>query len=229
MIPLKKVVASTVGRKFFMAMSGAALAMFLVLHIAGNLMFLSPNPDLINGYAAHYKSLGPLFYVVEWALFGLFAFHATLGAILWKTSSDARATRYAVTETKGGDSRWNLSSGNMMLLGLAIGCFVVVHVLQFRFQVFAPHRYETILNGKQTDDLYRLVADAFKNPVWVAFYVGVTIFLGLHLRHGLWSLFQSVGLMPRLCSNLIYLASAVVATVLALAFLVLPIYLHVAR
>jgi succinate dehydrogenase / fumarate reductase cytochrome b subunit len=117
----------------------------------------------------------------------------------------------------------------MMLLGLAIGCFVIVHVLQFRYQVFAAHPYKTILDGKQEDDLYRLVADAFKNPLWVAFYVGVMALLGLHLRHGLWSMFQSVGLMPRLWSSLIYLAAAAAATVLALAFLCLPLYLHFAR
>jgi succinate dehydrogenase / fumarate reductase cytochrome b subunit len=230
MIPLKQVLTSTVGRKFAMALTGAGLVVFVILHLLGNLQFFSTNPDPINAYGAKFKELGPLFYVIEWGLFGAIALHVALGAMLWKKSNDARDSRYAVAETKGGNSRWNLSSGHMLALGVVLGIFIVIHVLQFRYQFFARlagREYVTMLDGKQVDDLHRLVGDTFQSWGWVFFYMGVMVFLGFHLRHGIWSMFQSLGAMPAAYSNLIHAAAAVVAVLLAAGFLLLPLYIKI--
>jgi succinate dehydrogenase / fumarate reductase cytochrome b subunit len=226
MIPLKHVVASTVGRKFIVALSGMALALFVIVHLLGNLQLLIPDPEPFNRYAADLRKLGPLLYTAELGLLALILLHTVIGVVLWKVSDDARETRYALAETKGGDSRWNLSSGHMLLLGVVLLVFIVVHVLQFRFQVFADHPYKTMLDGREVTDLHALVMDTFRCPLWVAFYMGTMFFLGFHLRHGLWSMFQSLGAMPTAYSNLIYVAGAVVAFLLALGFFILPLYLY---
>jgi len=233
MIPLKQVAASTVGRKFVMALSGVFLVLFILLHLAGNLQLLVPGTagaELFNHYAAKFKSLGPFFYVAEIGIFALFLLHAVLGYVLWRKSADARQMDYAVAETKGGDSRWNLSSTHMMLLGVVLLVFVVVHVLQFRYEwsplMPSAKQYQTVLDGKTVVDLHAIVVDTFRNPWWVLFYVGTMVFLGLHVRHGIWSMFQSLGVMPKLYSRCIYVTGGVVAVLLAVGFLVLPIYLY---
>jgi succinate dehydrogenase / fumarate reductase cytochrome b subunit len=60
----------------------------------------------------------------------------------------------------------------------------------------------------------------------VAFYVGAMLCLGIHLRHGLWSMFQSIGAMPARYSAPAYVAAAAVAALLALGFLILPLILY---
>jgi succinate dehydrogenase / fumarate reductase cytochrome b subunit len=212
-----------------MALTGIGLVVFVILHLLGNLQFLSSNPDLINGYGAKFKELGVLYYAIEVGLFGVIVLHAVLGAMLWMKSNDARDARYVVSESKGGDSRWNFSSGHMLALGVVLGVFVVIHVLQFRFQLFAHlagREYVTTLDGKEVDDLYRLVSDTFQNVGWVIFYTAVMVFLGLHLRHGIWSMLQSLGTMPKAYSAMIYTAAAVVAALLAVGFLFLPLYIN---
>jgi succinate dehydrogenase / fumarate reductase cytochrome b subunit len=228
MIPLRKVLASTVGRKIVMALSGMALVLFVMLHLAGNLQLLLPDPEAFNRYAANFKKLGPLFYVAEWGLFGLIALHVILGGVLYAKSHRARDAGYAIAETKGGDSRWNASSGWMLFWGGLLLVFIVVHVAQFRFEAFVPDGvdYRTTLDGAAVQDLHALVLDTFTSGWWVAFYVGAMLCLGIHLRHGLWSMFQSIGAMPARYSAPAYVAAAAVAALLALGFLILPLILY---
>jgi succinate dehydrogenase / fumarate reductase cytochrome b subunit len=60
----------------------------------------------------------------------------------------------------------------------------------------------------------------------VAIYVGTTVFLGSHVRHGFWSMFQSLGLMKQSRSKALYAAGLGVGLVLAVGFLALPIVLY---
>ena len=229
MISPKKVLTTTVGLKYVMALSGLFLILFMLLHLLGNLQLLIPGVtgvEMFNSYAANFKKLGPLFFILEWGLFTLFLVHALVGWLLWLKSQKARNSRYAVVESKGGDSRWNISSRHMMLLGGVLLGFVVIHVLHFRFHVFgAPEKM--ILHGVEVENLHLLVVSAFQNPFWVVLYTGVMLFLGFHVRHGFWSMFQSIGAMPTPYSNVLYVVGTVLAALLALGFVILPTYLFI--
>ena len=77
----------------------------------------------------------------------------------------------------------------MIGTGLMILLFVIIHVKQFRFGSY----YQTVA-APEVRNLYRTEVEVFQQPLWVAFYVISTILVGLHLRHGISSAFQSLGL-----------------------------------
>ena len=180
-----------------------------------------PNPDYFNKYAHHLEVLGPLLWVMEAGLLTLFVVHGLVGLLVNLLTLRARPTRYLVQKTKGGPSKSNFSSRNMLLLGLIIAAFVVLHVWQFKF---GRHYDSTLSDGQTVRDLQKLVVETFKTW-WAFLYVGVMIVLGFHLRHGLWSMFQSVGLMPGKISNGVYVLGALFAVLLAIGFLVLPLWI----
>ncbi|MGM0559303.1 MAG: succinate dehydrogenase cytochrome b subunit, partial [Myxococcota bacterium] len=139
----------------------------------------------------------------------------------------ARAEGYrARQKSKDGPSKLSILSNNMIVSGAALLIFVVVHVLQFRFGVFTDKEYTTEVDGEVAVDLYQHVFDVFQQPVWVAFYVGMMLFLGFHLRHGLWSMFQTLGWMNDRAQKPVYTIAAVLGLILAVGFLFIPIYLY---
>ncbi len=86
--------------------------------------------------------------------------------------------------------------------------------------------YTTEINGQATRDLQALVVETFANPWWVALYVGVMTMLGFHLRHGFWSMFQSLGALNVRLEKPMQVLALIVGTVLALGFIILPLYIH---
>jgi succinate dehydrogenase / fumarate reductase cytochrome b subunit len=75
-------------------------------------------------------------------------------------------------------------------------------------------------------DLHRVVVETFQSPYWVAGYVLAMLLLGSHLRHGFWSAFQSLGLAYPKYSKAIYGFGVFLATLLAVGFLFIPVYMH---
>ncbi len=229
MSALKKILFSSIGKKYIMAISGFGLIGFLVTHVAGNLTLLSGNPDHINAYAAGLKTtLGPLFYPAEFALVGLFLLHIFLAIYINVVEKKAaRPDRYRKPQKgKGGPSKFGIAGSNMIITGGLLGFFVVLHVWQIRLSSEFGSKYTTMLNGKEVADIYRYCVELFASPLTTAFYVGVMVFLGIHLRHGFWSAIQSLGAMKPEWSKAIYGLGLVIAIVLATAFLILPIYMH---
>lgn len=72
-------------------------------------------------------------------------------------------------------------------------------------------------------DLAKLVIETFRNPVYTFGYLGVMVLLGLHLRHGFWSAWQSLGVLRSPWSSLVYAIAFVLALLIAIGFLVLPL------
>ena len=92
----------------------------------------------------------------------------------------------------------------MIASGLIVLAFVVIHVKQFKFGTFY------LASGSDTiRDLYRTEIEVFRNPLWVGFYVIATLIVGLHMRHGISSAFQSLGLdHPRYTRRIVGLGIA---------------------
>lgn len=223
MIPIKKLFTSSLGKKYLMSLTGLALVGFLVAHLAGNLQLLLPSGVWFNKYAHHLESMGPLLVVAEIGLLAIVAVHIVVAIIINLGVNEARPTGYYGGEkSKGGDSRMNLSSRHMLILGVGILIFIVMHVWQFKYGAY----YHTQIDGKDHRDLYLLVRETFRNPVWVLVYTVFMGFVGFHLRHGIWSMFQSLGAMPKALSAPIYVLGAVCAVALALGFVLLPVWLY---
>jgi len=221
--PLK----STVGRKYIMAASGIFLMLFLIVHLAGNLtMFVPDGGDMFNQYAHKLESMGFLLYVAEAGLLAIFLFHVITAFQVYAEKRRARPDGYAVTATKGGNSKLTAASKSMIYTGIILLLFIPAHIWMFKFNGGKEHPV-TEVQGTEVKDLYAVVVDAFSNP-YVAFgYVAVMLLLGMHLRHGFWSSLQSLGAMCPKMSGAIYTAGLIFALLLAGGFLLLPLYFYI--
>ncbi|EKD41595.1 MAG: Succinate dehydrogenase (Or fumarate reductase) cytochrome b subunit, b558 family, partial [uncultured bacterium] len=198
MLTIKKALQSSVGKKFIMGISGLALVGFILIHLLGNTTLYFKESTLFNAYVHKLYSLGDFLLVAELGLVALFMVHIVAAFRVTLSNKSARPEKYEVQKSKNGPSKSNITSRNMIVSGVILLGFLVFHIYQFRFGPGMAQGYVTDVNGEPSRDLFKLVIEQFQNPLIVAIYVGVMLFLGMHLRHGFWSAFQSLGAMnPR--------------------------------
>jgi succinate dehydrogenase / fumarate reductase cytochrome b subunit len=215
---------SQVGRKMITGITGFGLMLFIVIHLIGNLLLLAPSPDLFNLYAKKLHDLGPLLIIAELGLLSFFGLHAWTGISIFLKRKQAKPVGYAIEASGGKPSKKTLSSMTMAITGGILLVFLVLHIAQFKFGAFDAKEYDPVtIHGKQMEDLYSRVADAFSNKLIVVMYVGVMAMLGMHLRHGFWSAFQSLGAVNPRLTPVIYTLGVFIAIILAIAFMLIPI------
>ena len=173
---LIRTLSSSLGKKYIMACTGLLLGCFLLVHAAGNTtIFLGR--EMFLSYAEHLHSLGFLVHLAELALLTVFFLHVVTALMLFVGNRGARPSRYAVQRSAGGRS-WG--SKSMPWTGLVILAFILVHLANFHFR--DPDR-----------SIADLVAAVLGRPSYTLLYVVGLTALGLHISHGFWSLFQSLG------------------------------------
>ena len=182
-----RALSSSVGTKLLMGLTGLALFAYMVLHLAGNALILA-GPDIFNEYS-HTLISNPLIVPIELGLLAVFLVHIYKAITMWRANKAARPVGYLKKEPAGHTSRKSLASTTMIASGLLLLVFVIVHVKQFKFGTW----YQTVAS-QEIRDLYRTEIEIFQQPLWVLFYVAGTLLVGLHLRHGIASAFQSLGI-----------------------------------
>lgn len=219
---------ASVSKKFLMALTGLGLIGFVVVHLLGNLALYRSSGDHFNAYANFLHEQGPLLLVAEIGLTALILLHAISGLLIKKENMAARPVGYRTWKSKGGKTPSTVSSRNMAISGSLILIFIAIHVWQFRFGAGENEGYVTTIAGQQMRDLYRLVVETFHNPLWASAYVIAMLFLGLHLRHGIWSMFQSLGWTSANTTRKMWIVGGLLGVILAAGFLFIPvwIYLH---
>ncbi len=231
----KSCTVSTVTRKFVMAVSGLGLIGFVFFHLIGNLLLLVPGGVKFNEYAARLESLEPYLYIAEIGLVILFLVHIWNGIRIALSNRRARDSVYVASgsrapKTKGGPSKMWFGSTYMAVSGTLLLIFLVIHIAQFKYGPGTEAGYTTILHGANgphdARDLYRLVKETFENGAFVLFYVTSMLFLAMHLRHGFWSWFQSLGILYPKCSKAIYAIGLLVALALGGGFLIIPLWFY---
>lgn len=209
-------IQSSIGKKILTGVTGLGLVLFVVVHLLGNLtLFFSTSA--YNQIAHVIEMLGPLTYLVEGLLLAIALLHIIIGINIHIGKRKARPVDYAEYESAGEPSRQSLSSRSMIVSGLVIGAFLVVHLSTFKFGTYYA------LPDSSNRDLARLVFETFQKPTYAFGYVAVITLLGLHLRHGLWSALQSVGLAT---TKGVYELSAVLGGAIALGFIGLPLAIY---
>ena len=215
---LSKAFSSSIGSKFLIAFTGLSLLVFLIAHLAGNLLFIA-GPDAFNEYS-HKLISNPLVYVAEFGLLAVFVLHIVKTVGMVAGSYAARPQGYAKkkwAKSKNDRSRKSVSSSTMILTGTITLLFVITHLITFKFGTY----YET---PDGIRDLYRLQLLVFSSPAYVAFYIvamGVIVF---HLWHGASSALQSFGVdNPTWTPRLKWMGRGL-AVVLGLGFAILPVY-----
>ncbi len=216
------VLSSSIGSKFLIALTGLFLFLFLVSHLAGNLLFIL-GPDAFNHYS-HALISNPLILVAEGGLVAIFLLHVFKTVTIVVANRGARPERYAArkwAKSKNDRSRKTLSSTTMILTGTITLLFVVTHLATFKF---GPY-YET---AEGIRDLYRLQTAVFSDPGYVAFYLVCMAVVGFHLWHGISSAAQSFGLdSPRWTPRILWVGRLLTAVITA-GFALLPIFTFVA-
>ena len=207
---------STIGRKQLIALTGLGLSLFVLIHMAGNLLILV-GPKAYNNYG-HNLSSNPLIYAAEAGLVAIFLGHLIIASILSLKNLGARSNRYATTAT--GPKRTTLTQKTLWPQGLLILVFMVLHLITFKY---GPE-YTVNYGAGEIRDLHRLVIEIFKMPLYVIWYIVALIVLGFHLSHGIGSLFQTLGLHHVRFQNAIHRFSVFYAVVVAGGFIVQPLY-----
>lgn len=216
---------SSIGRKTIAAIGGMALMLFIVVHLAGNLTMLVPDEGrTFNEYAHKLHSLGPLLWVARAGLLVFFLAHIATAISIRLDEIRLRPGGYAVRASKGGPSKQTLSSRSMLLTGLVLLVFVPLHIWMFSLNQGTPHA-RIAYDGVEMKDVYLAVVNGFKDPAKAWGYVVVMALLGLHLRHGFWSAFQSLGALKPGWSPAVYAAGLIFAIAMAVGFLMLPLYI----
>jgi succinate dehydrogenase / fumarate reductase cytochrome b subunit len=211
--------SSSVGTKLLIGITGLLLFAYMVLHLAGNALIFA-GPELFNEYS-HVLISNPLIIPIEIALLLVFLLHIYKTVRMVLANSAARPVPYQKKAYAGHTSRKSLSSSTMIASGVFVLLFVVVHVKQFKFGSF----YQTVANA-EVRDLYRTEIEVFQQPLWVVFYVIGTILVGLHLRHGIASGFQSIGLDHPLYTRRLTTWAVVLAVLIGGGLGVIPIWVY---
>jgi succinate dehydrogenase / fumarate reductase cytochrome b subunit len=214
-----RVFSSSVGTKLLIGITGLALFGYLLIHIAGNLLvFFGPN--VFNRYAFVMES-NPLLPVIELGLLLIILIHAYKTIAMFVANRAARPVAYARKERAGSTSRKSFASSTMILTGLWLVVFLVIHAKTFR-EGWA-HDYPWPPGGR---DLYRTEMETFSNPLTVGFYVLTLAMIGAHLSHGISSAIQSLGLNHPRWTPRLFMLGKVVAVLIAGAFMVIAVWAY---
>jgi succinate dehydrogenase / fumarate reductase cytochrome b subunit len=203
-------VTSSIGKKLFMALTGFCFICFLAVHLLGNLT-LYGGPGPFNTYVASLESLGPLVTLAEIGLVVLAVVHIGTGLFLFYLNLRARPVRYGMHKAAGGRT---IGSATMPYTGLVILGFVIFHLADFT------------MADRTGTTLYDIVASAFSNPVHSAFYVFIMVVLAVHVSHGFWSLFQTLGVNHVKYTVPVQVLGIVVSIAFGVGFGLIPIALY---
>lgn len=197
---------SSIGKKLFMAVTGVLLGLFLIVHAIGNsTTFISK--EAFNSYAEHLHSLGCLITVFEIGLLTIFLTHVSFALILFFQNLQARDTRYQMQKSSGGRT---IGSRTMPYTGIIILIFIAIHLGNFHFI-------------EKTTTIGDLVKLTLSQPVTGLFYIVAMAALILHMSHGFWSLFQTLGINHPRYNNSIRSGGWILTVILGAIFVLIPL------
>lgn len=206
---------SSIGRKLIMSISGVFLVLFLIFHSTVNFLILI-SPDAFNAASAF---LGINWYAVigTGVLAGGFVVHILYALYLSFQNMRARGQSYAVTENQKNVS-W--SSQNMLVLGIIVVGFLILHLYQFWFKM----QFAELMGIHVQETPAEAVTNLFSNWIYCAIYIVWLVALWFHLTHGVWSALQSSGLNNQTWLPRVKVISNVISTIVILMFMSIPVY-----
>lgn len=204
---------STIGRKVVMAVTGLVLFGFVFAHMLGNLQMFLPDHEAINHYGKFLREMlhGGGIWVARAVLLGSVSLHIWAAWSLTRTSWKARPVSYKVVTPDAS----TYASRTMRWSGPILFLFIVYHLLHFTVGIVHPAFVE--------GEVYRNVIVGFSFwPVAVAYVIAI-LALGLHLRHGAWSMLQTLGASHPQWDRLRNLAATAFTVIIVLGFISVPL------
>ena len=206
-----------IGKKAVMAITGVMLVGYVFAHLLGNLQIYSADAEQINRYAGflHNPANAAALWAARSVLLLAVALHIIAATQLWLQNRAARPIGYV----KKADLPTSYAARTMIWSGPIVGAFVIFHVLHLTAgKVLELHEL-----GPNMRDVRYNVITGFSNPWISGFYILAMILLCLHLYHGMWSMFQSLGISHPRYTPIVKKAAAVLAIAVAVGNCSIPI------
>ena len=204
--------ASTVGKKIVMAVTGAILFLFVIGHLLGNLQVFE-GPAKLNAYGAFLHSIGEILWPLRVILLISVTLHIVATVQLALRKKRARPIQYSRKQAIAS----SYASRTMYWSGPIVLAFIIFHLLHLTAGYIHPGA--AYIEG----DVYHNVVSGFQ-VWWVSiWYIFAICLLGLHLRHGLWSMFQSVGVLQPQHTAALKQTAMVIAVLIVLGYISIPI------
>ena len=217
--------SASIGRKVFMSLTGLFLISFLSLHLTLNLLLIFDDSGILFNQAAHFMATNPMIKIMEPVLALGFIIHIIWAGWITLDNMRARPQGYA-----SGDQllKWWAPSKNMFILGGMILIFLILHIFNFwvKLKITGDPLLDNV-TGTEGDmhNAYALVSNLFVNyPLYDVLYVIGGILVGLHLSHGFWSAFQTIGLSNINWMNRLKFLANLIGIIFAIGFSAIPIY-----
>lgn len=202
---------SSIGKKLVMAITGVALMLFLIIHLAGN-MSLYGGKDAFNNYVGLLEHIKPFIRVIEVILALVFVFHIFNGVRLWIENKQARPQGYSVN---GSRKNTDVFSRTAFITGSIVFIFLVIHLQTIWYK----------FNYSGTElDLYTITTEWFQVWWYAALYFIAVLLLGFHLNHGFQSAFQTFGWNHKKYFPFIEKLGTVYALIMTIGFGSIPVY-----
>ena len=230
---MSNLLTASIGRKLLMSISGLFLILFLFVHLTLNSFLVLDSTlgfqegQLFNA-GAHFMATNPLIKVMEPILALGFIIHILYSLILTFQNMKARGPERYASGKKTSGVEW--ASQNMLVLGIVIFAFLIVHIYDFYLKMRGYRAW----NAGETsfpffgvnaigEDAYTLVHETFQNLAIVIIYVIGSLALAFHLSHGFWSGFQTIGWNNTKWMSRLKVISTVVAIILGGGFSVIAL------
>lgn len=246
MNPIIALLTSSLGKKYLMAITGVVLCLFVLGHMAGNLqVFL--DPYYINDYAYHLQHLPyGLLWVIRTVLLSTVLIHIGVSVVLTIENAKARPDDYKYKSTAAA----SYASRTMRVSGVILFLFIVFHIAHFTTRqvpgqefndaivdasgtTYALHVDHVTPEGKVVVDKYGHAKEVHNTHAmiisgfsrwWVsAIYIVAMFLLSNHLRHGVSSMFQSLGLRNSGTLPFLTLVAWIYSVVVFLGYIAIPV------
>ena len=205
---LAVITSSTIGMKVLMAVTGVVMYGWVLAHMLGHLQTFA-GAEVYDAYAAFLQN-GPMLWPMRIVMGATIATHIWAAVALTNRSRLARPKGYKKTVFQAS----TLAARTMRVTGPLVLLFLIFHILHLTVGVFGDFEH-----GKAFSNL----VTAMKNPVYTVIYIVATSMVGLHLHHGLWSLFQTLGLDSPRYRSVIRNGATLFTAIVVVGFIIVPI------
>lgn len=216
-----------------MSITGLFLILFLIVHLTVNSMIIFDDSGALFNQAAHFMATNTLIGVIEPILAIGLLLHFIFASVITVQNQLKRSVNYPAygryKQRSGEASSW--VSRNMYVLGILIFTFLVIHLVNFFWKMkFSgdPLLEEATGLGGGIENAYALVTTKFIEWKWLGIiYVVGSVVLGLHLYHGVWSSFQTLGWSNRKWRKILNVVGILLSLIFALGFSSIPLYVMI--
>ena len=210
---LVKTFMSSIGKKQIMAVTGLFFCLFVTIHLIGNLTIYAGKESFLS-YVDHLHSVEALVTLAEFGLIFFAVLHIGMGLYLFIQNRMARPVAYAVDKSAGGRT---IGSRTAPYTGALILVFLITHLIKFRFV------------DKMTINDFVILSDTFTDfGFWTLFYVAGVIVVAVHVSHGFWSGFQTLGLSHPKYMPWVERLGIVFSLIVGIGFASIPVFLFLA-